>query len=310
MKRPVLSAALVLMAFATPSLAAQRQPSPANPPGRPAAPAAPAAPQVPVVQIPMQDDRGAQETREWFRKVLEQYPPSVRQVLRIDTSLLSRPDYLATYPALAAFLEQHPEVAHNPAYFVGGPEGYDDRPADARIEAIRGWQELARFLPVVAIVFIITSALAGVIRTLLDQRRWQRAAKMHMEIQNKLLDRFGSSGELLSYLETPTGRGLADLQLPGLGSAALRPMDAPASRIFWPLQTGIVVTAAGIGLSFMGRRIGITELNEPISGVGALVVAIGLGFVVSAAASFLLSHRLGLVPASTRPDLGRGTPDA
>jgi len=96
----------------------------------------------------------------------------------------------------------------------------------------------------------------------------------------------------------------------GLGSAALRPMDAPASRIFWPLQTGIVVTAAGIGLSFMGRRMGITELNEPISGVGALVVAIGLGFVVSAAASFLLSHRLGLVPASTRPDLGRGTPDA
>ena len=52
----------------------------------------------------MQDDRGARETRDWFRKVLEQYPPSVRDVLRIDTSLLSRPDYLATYPALAAFL--------------------------------------------------------------------------------------------------------------------------------------------------------------------------------------------------------------
>ena len=81
------------------------------------------------------------------------------------------------------------------------------------------------------------------------------------------------------------------------------------SRIFWPLQTGIVVTAAGIGLSFLGRRMGFMEVSEPIAGIGALVVAIGLGFVVSAAASFLLSHRLGLVPAG-RSDLGRGAPDA
>ena len=86
-------------------------------------------------------------------------------------------------------------------------------------------------------------------------------------------------------------------------------MDAPVSRIFWPLQTGIVVTAAGIGLSFLGRRMGFMEVSEPIAGIGALVVAIGLGFVVSAAASFLLSHRLGLVPAG-RSDLGRGAPDA
>src|SRR6186713_365973 len=207
MKTPVLSAALLLMAMATPSVAAQRQPSPANP-ARPAPPAAPAAPQVPVVQIPMQDDRGAQDTREWFRKVLEQYPPSVRQVLRIDTSLLSRPDYLATYPALAAFLEQHPEVAHNPAYFVGTPDQREEGPVNAQIEAIRAWRGFAEFIPVVAIVFIITSALAGIIRTLLDQRRWQRAAKMHMEIQNKLLDRFAGSNELLAYLETPTGRTL------------------------------------------------------------------------------------------------------
>jgi hypothetical protein len=260
--------------------------------------------------VPMQDDRGARDTRDWFRKVLEQYPPSVRQVLQIDTSLLSRPDYLATYPALAAFLAEHPEVAHNPAYFVGSPNGQPEYgPQTATVETIRVFRDSTQFLGVVAIVFIITSALAGVIRTLIDQHRWQRAAKMHMEIQNKLLDRFAGSGELLAYLETPTGRGLADLQLPGLGSVA-RPMDAPVSRIFWPLQTGIVVTAAGIGLGYMGPRMGFTEMSEPISGVGMLVGAIGLGFIVSAIASFLLSHRLGLVPAASRPDLGRGTPDA
>jgi hypothetical protein len=308
----LIHAALRISALAGPALAGQRQAAPA-PPVRPAAPSMPqAVPQPPPVQVfPMQDDRGARETRDWFRKVLEQYPPSVREVLRIDTSLLSRPDYLATYPALAAFLEQHPEVAHNPAYFVGTPDGQrDEGPQATQLEAIRAWRSLAEFIPVVAIVFIITSALAGVIRTLIDQHRWQRAARMHMEIQNKLLDRFAGSGELLAYLETPTGRGLADLQLPGLGSAALRPMDAPANRIFWPLQTGIVVTAAGIGLGYMGPRMGFTEISEPISGVGVLVGAIGLGFIVSALASFFLSHRLGLVPAAARAEVGRGTPDA
>src|SRR4051812_33906323 len=196
MKTSALSAALLLLVMNAPSIAAQqRQPSP----GRPAAPTSPAAPQAPVVQIPMQDDRGARDTREWFRKVLDQYPPSVRQVLRIDTSLLSRPDYLATYPALAAFLEQHPEVAHNPAYFVGAPDDQrEEGPQAATMEVIRGWRDVAQFLGVISIVFIITSALAGVIKTLIDQHRWQRAAKMHMEIQNKLLDRFAGSGELLA----------------------------------------------------------------------------------------------------------------
>ena len=38
----------------------------------------------------------------------------MREVLQLDPTLLWRADYLATYPGLAAFLEQHPEVAHNP----------------------------------------------------------------------------------------------------------------------------------------------------------------------------------------------------
>src|SRR5216117_882396 len=103
-------AGFLVLTLAGPALAGQRT-TPAGAPPRPATPSASQAAQQPPVgqMVPMQDDRGARETRDWFRKVLEQYPPSVREVLRIDTSLLSRPDYLATYPALAQFLEQHPE---------------------------------------------------------------------------------------------------------------------------------------------------------------------------------------------------------
>ena len=49
------------------------------------------------------EDQSARDTRQRLREVLDQYPPSVGQVLRLDPSLMMRPDYLAPYPALANF---------------------------------------------------------------------------------------------------------------------------------------------------------------------------------------------------------------
>src|SRR5215217_7815528 len=73
----------------------------------------------PVAPPPaMIDDTNARQTRERLREIFELYPPSVAQVLRLDPTLLGRPDYLAPYPMLAAFLGQHPEVAHNPGYYI------------------------------------------------------------------------------------------------------------------------------------------------------------------------------------------------
>ena len=96
-------------------------------PAKPAAAARQAEAAPPAAPV---DERNAQETKERLREIFQQYPPSVAQVLRLDPSLLTRPDYLAPYPTLAAFLSQHPEVAHNPVFFVGGAGGeaeYGDR---------------------------------------------------------------------------------------------------------------------------------------------------------------------------------------
>ena len=83
-KRPFLMATLVL-ALAGPVLAGQKPP----------APAPPRAPQAPAVQmVPLEDDRGARDTRERLRKLLEQYPPSVRDVLRICLRKDARPSDL------------------------------------------------------------------------------------------------------------------------------------------------------------------------------------------------------------------------
>src|SRR5579864_5144007 len=71
---------------------------------------APAAQAPAVVPSPASGalDENARDTRDRMRQILDQYPPSLGQVLRLDPSLLTRTDYLAPYPTLANFLAAHP----------------------------------------------------------------------------------------------------------------------------------------------------------------------------------------------------------
>src|SRR4051794_4986019 len=87
-------------AVQAPAPAARASPGGSRPPEASRAPA------------PVTDDQNARETRDRVHEILEQYPPSVGQVLQLDPTLLSKPDYMASYPKLAAYVGQHPEVAH------------------------------------------------------------------------------------------------------------------------------------------------------------------------------------------------------
>src|SRR5687767_12657540 len=50
--------------------------------------------------------RDAEETRRTFYQVLEQYPPALGYVLRLDPTLLTNPAYLSVYPSVASFVAQ------------------------------------------------------------------------------------------------------------------------------------------------------------------------------------------------------------
>ncbi len=95
----------------------------------------------PAVTVVTTEDPNAERTREQLMQLLEKYPPSLGRVLKLDPSLLSNADYLATYPALSSFLTQHPDVARNPAYYLErirtGTEYRDDRS-----EAYRMWGDV------------------------------------------------------------------------------------------------------------------------------------------------------------------------
>jgi|KBSSwiStaDraftv2_1062776.scaffolds.fasta_scaffold64771_3 hypothetical protein len=278
---------------------------PAQPRPRQAPAPAPAAPAT-VSQLPLaQNNFDAEETRQQLDQLLRQFPPSLAEVLRLDPSMLSNDAYLATYPALGAFLAQHPEVAHNPAYFVGSQNVRSWNDNTPQMEAIRMWQELAQNVSIVAVVLTITSAFVWLIRLLLDYRKWLRLSKTQTEVHTKLLDRFASNDDLLAYIQTPSGRRFLDSAPITLDSEPARTVSAPVNRILWSVQVGIILAAGAAGLMFVSGR-QMPEIGQPMSALGSIGMALGAGFVVSALISYLLSKRLGLVNSAQPAAQGDG----
>src|SRR4051794_39286477 len=264
---------------------------------RPAAEAAAPAQQAPQVVLNEQD---ARETRNDFEAVLKRLPPTVGRVMRLDPSLMRNEPYLAPYPSLAAFLRQHPEVVQNPGYYLEHIEYefWNPRPPeDARAAAVHTFNNMMQALAIMVGFGSAGLALLWVIKTMVDYRRWYRTSKVQTEVHTKLLDRFSSNEDLMAYMQTPSGRRfLESAPIPVDGPA--RTVGAPLSRILWSLQAGVVLAVAGLGVLFISGRT-LEEVAQPLFGVGVLVLALGTGFVVSAAASFFLSRRLGLLDAPT-----------
>jgi hypothetical protein len=242
----------------------------------------------------------ARETREEFEGLLRRLPPSVGRVLRLDPSLMRNPAYLQPYPALATFLQQHPDVLNNPSYYLENVQvqlWYPPEPRDPRSDAINMWRNVMQDVTMIFVFLIVSAGVLWIIRSVLDHRRWARTSKVQTEVHTKLLDRFTANEDLLAYIQTPVGsRFLESAPIPL--EAPARPVGAPYTRILWSLQAGLVLAAAGFGFLFVSGRV-IDEVSQVFFAVGVLALAVGVGFVVSAAASLLLSQRLGLLGAGS-----------
>ena len=254
-------------------------------------------------------DQNARETRDHLRDILGQYPPSLALVLQLDPTLLTRQDYLAPYPTLASYLAQHPEVSHNPAFFLGdlggvsGPRRVNilnslnsgsESPRAQTVRELRQTMEPLFFL----VGFLgAVGAVVYLARALIDHRRWRRAVQIQTEAHTKIVDRMSTNEDLLAYLQSASGQRLLALT-PSVAHAPIPGVLAPISRILWSLQTGIVVAVGGVGLLIANGRL-IEELAQPLYLVATVAIAVGIGFVLSAVAAFALSRHLGLLQADS-----------
>jgi hypothetical protein len=101
----------------------------------------------------------------------------------------------------------------------------------------------------------------------------------------------------MAYVQSPAGqRFLSATPLVVDGDA--RAPGAPLGRILSSLQIGVVGAFAGAGLWIAKSNV-IEEVAQPLQVIATLATALGLGFVVSAAVSFLLSRQLGLIRPSS-----------
>jgi len=232
-----------------------------------------------AVQKKAIQEQDSWRTREQLNQIMN--IPSLREILRLDPSLLNNEAYLEAYPGLAAFLKDHPEVAHNPTYFLGVPQSDRGR-------------NIAEPLAVAAAVLGLVGMVIWLIRLFVDYRRWLRITRLQTEAQAKILDRFTSNEDLLGFIQTPAGRRFME-------SSAMpiepRSVGAPFGRILWSVQIGLILLVFGIGMELLrgSSAIATEGLDEAFLILGGLVVAIGVGFLSSGLASYLLSRRFGLL---------------
>jgi hypothetical protein len=244
------------------------------------------------------DQRTVEARQAEFEAVLDQYPPAVGRVLKLSPSLFSNEKFMSAYPALSAYIAQHPEVAQNPAYFLQNVYAPEQGPKETA--GTRMTREILEGISIFAVMSLIATVLMWLIRTIIDHRRWSRVSRTQAEVHIKMLDRFASSEELITYINTPAGAKFlesAPIQLP----EPTRALSAPTTRVMWPLQIGVVLAAAGIGLQFVSGRVD-KEVADALFGMSVLAISLGFGFIAAAFVAYAVSRKLGLwAPAAQQP---------
>jgi hypothetical protein len=258
------------------------------------------------VQAPPTTDRpsvipnvDAEGTRQELMDILGKHPPSVGRVLKLDPSLIRNETYLASYPALGQFLAQHPEIPQNSAFYFGQiyiAEG-DRQALNPRMRML---EDLLNGLGGLLMFVIAVVTLIWLVKAIVDQRRWTRLSKIQAEVHSKLMDRFSNNDELMTYVQTPSGRRFLESG-PSPLEEGPRSIGAPFARILWSVQIGVVLLVAGLGLLYVSTKT-FEEVREFFFICGTLCVALGAGFTVSAAAAYLLSRKLGLFEPPTTVD--------
>jgi hypothetical protein len=280
MIRTVAGAALLLLCVAA-TAAAQT-------PARPAT-AAPAPAPLAAAEV------DARATREQLRELMQRFPPDLGRVLKMDPTLLKTETYLAQYPALASFLAAHPDVAHNPSYYLQfvQTDREDWQPVDARTESLRMYRNMMEWVGAFCIFLVSAGLIAWFLRTFIDYRRWLRVSRVQTEVHNKLLERFAGTGDLMAYVQSPAGRRFLE-SAPIPLDPGPRSVAPPLGRILWSVQAGVVLSVVGLGFEVVSRRV-IEDIGQPLALIGVLAIALGIGFILSGGASYVLARRLGLL---------------
>lgn len=232
--------------------------------------------------------------------------PTLAEVVARDPSLLSNQDYVErSNTSLASFLKDHPEIAQNPDFYLFNNLHPQNEPPSQALER-KLWpqvsgspsSEVTRDLISTGAPFLvflcILSALLWLTHVLLENRRWNRIFKLQTDVHGRLIERFGTSQEVLTYMGTEAGKRFLEATPIAVGFERTEQVPSPVARVLTPLQIGLVMMLLGIGLISM--RGAIPEAAAALLLLGTVILMPGLGFIISAGITWVLAKRLGLMP--------------
>ncbi len=234
--------------------------------------------------------------------------PTLAEVVARDPSLLSNTEYVnRNNPELGRFLQAHPEIAQNPDFYLFNNLHGEREPPSQTLER-KLWPQISERRQsgidhelisdgVPFLIFIcILGALLWLTHVLLENRRWGRIFKLQTDVHGRLIERFGTSQEVLTYMGTDAGKRFLEATPIAVGFERQQPVPSPVARVLTPLQIGVVMTLLGIGL--LSLRHSLPDGSEVLLVIGTVVLMPGLGFIISAGITWVLARHLGLMPDS------------
>lgn len=133
-------------------------------------------------------------------------------------------------------------------------------------------------------LIVICCVILGWLRARENKLKLQTRA----ELQQRLIDRFSTASELVSFLQTPEGSQYME-------AFTAVPFDSPRTKVIGSVRTGLIIVFASVGLIAAGAVDGDVFATLPIGLLGAFV---GAGFLVSAIVTWQMAKSFGLVDPS------------
>lgn len=144
------------------------------------------------------------------------------------------------------------------------------------------------FLAPMLVLITAFLVIGSIFRSYFLNRRLRENARLWVELQGKVVDRFGSAPEVVRYLESEAGQRMLEGQV--TSSAG------PHARVLEAVHTGLLVLLGGVGLQ-AASGVADAEVRAVLQVVGTVGAILGVGFLASAAISWFLLRRWGLLAA-------------
>ena len=135
-----------------------------------------------------------------------------------------------------------------------------------------------------AVAYIVKNVVAAIQRSKRD--------RYMSEVSAKLVDKLGTGPDVMSFVESEAYKSLLGEHVTGKGPFVTRVLNS--------LQGGLVLLFGGGGLFVAGNFGGDPEFQTFVRSTGAIVIAVGLGMVLSAGWSYVLLKKWGLLNGNAK----------